>query len=732
MVKPLLRLLPIFLLALLSPKVYAQFPYTESFTNSTANGIKFGGEPSAFLTAAPNSSMSGTSIDPVGSGFLRLTNATNNQKGYAYNSIAEFPSSEGLKVEFEYFIYGGSGADGISFFLFDASVSQFVIGGFGGSLGYAQITTTNPISPGVSKGYLAVGLDEFGNFSNSNEGRQGGPGQLEGSVTLRGKGNGNALTTDNYPFLVTKQSGSLGVPLVGDRTRRVTDPTQTGYRKVAIELIPNKLGYNVNVYITKGGTPQVKTKVIDNYYYSEPAPANLRYGFASSTGAQTNFHEIRNVSIDLYKPSPVAVDDTARTLVNTAVTIPVLNNDTYSGTAILDKRKVEVKTPPANGTQSISPAGEIVYTPNDGFQGFDSLTYTVTDIKGEVSNIATVTVTVLPEPGKAPDIVIGNNAGKPLPIPIQLPSGGSINIVKQPDHGIISFDPVTGLPIYTSNPNYSGQDNFTYIIIDADGHPSKSPGIVTIFVESAAKIGLAKELLSNVKNTDGSYTLNYSFKVVNIGDVTVQQLSLNDDLNEAFPGALFEVNRLNASGNLFVNTNYNGTTNKELLSNTSYLEADSAAFITLEVKVTLTDQDGVFNNLAYIQGISANDGSKVFDTSTNGKIPDFKVAGDFSPKVPTPATLIKNPLFIPKGFSPNNDGINDAFVVENANGRQILLEVYNRWGNRIYHSKDYKNNWSGKTTEGIHVGDEVPVGTYYYVVVVGNKEKYVGYITINR
>jgi gliding motility-associated-like protein len=146
----------------------------------------------------------------------------------------------------------------------------------------------------------------------------------------------------------------------------------------------------------------------------------------------------------------------------------------------------------------------------------------------------------------------------------------------------------------------------------------------------------------------------------------------------------------------------------------------------------LTDKDGIFYNTAVLEGVSTSDGSKIADTSTNGLNPDPFVTGDVTPKDPTPATLIKNPLFIPHGFSPNNDGIHDLFTIENANGRQILLEVFNRWGNRIYRSKDYQNNWNGKTTEGIHVGDEVPVGTYYYVVVVDNKEKYVGYITINR
>jgi gliding motility-associated-like protein len=925
MVKPLLQYLTIIFLVFFFSKAFSQFPYKESFTNRTANGVVFGGAPAAFLTASGGSSTGGLPVDSTGAGFLRLTNATNNQKGYAYGT-SDFPSSNGLRVEFEYYIYGGSGADGISFFLFDASADPFVIGGFGGSLGYAQITTTNPVSPGVSKGYLGIGLDEFGNFSNANEGRQGGTAQIPGSVTLRGRGNGNAQTADNYRFLITKQTDALGVPLVGDPTKRVTSSSQSGYRKVSIELIPNANGgYNVNVNITKGGNPQVTTKVISNYYYPDAAPAALRYGFASSTGAQTNFHEIRNLTIDLYNPAaiaaadiqnvctganasinvlsndvgesenvsinkntidlnpslsgiqksfsitnigvftvdtaavvkfvpvtgftgtasasytfqnslgftsnaaaitltysappttpsagpdqhlnnttvqtstrleangtgsntgswstvtgpnaavfsdpsspntnvlnliggryvfrwtvtsaggcslfddvqvtvtqpPVANDDAARTPFNTDVIIPVLANDTYTGTATLDKGKVVIKSQPQNGTVRISSAGEVIYTPKDGFKGTDTLTYTVADINGVISNIASVIVTVLAPPTEAPDIVVGTTSGKPIAVPVVLPAGGSINIIRAPANGTITFDPVTGLPIYTPNPNFSGQDNFTYTIIDADGNSSKNPGTVTVFVQRPAKLGLAKKLESQSKNTDGSYNLIYTFKLVNKGDVNVQKLSLTDDLSKTFPGCIVVVKRLNATGNLVVNPAYNGSSVTELLLSSSYLELTSE-FLTLEINVVLTSQDGIFNNISIVKGVSELNGSDVSDISTDGANPDPFLVDDVTPSVPTPANLIKNPLFIPKGFSPNNDGINDFLIIENANGRQILLEVYNRWGNRIYRSKEYKNDWSGKTTEGIHVGDEVPVGTYYYVVVVDNKEKYVGYLTINR
>lgn len=909
---------------------FAQFPYVESFRNSTARGITFGGAPSAFLTASGSTFEGGTPIDPNGQGYLRLTNASNNQKGYVFNTTS-FPSTDGLKVEFEYCIYGGNGADGISFFLFDASANPFNIGGFGGSLGYAQITTTNPVSPGVSKGYLAVGLDEFGNFSNPNEGRQGGTAQVPGSVTLRGKGDGAALTPDNYRFLITQKTDLKGVSLVGDATKRVSDPTQQGYRKVLIELIPNAVsGYNINVKITRGGSPQITSTIIDNYHYPDAAPPLLSYGFASSTGDQTNFHEIRNVSIDLYNPNPIANSDAATvcaglngtlditandsgyneevtinkatidldpsvagiqrefnitnqgrfnvnadgivrfvpvagflgtatanynfsnslglvsnaatitfnyvapptavsagadqavnlttsgnptlqgnnpsnnigrwtqvsgpntalfsdptlynarllnltsgvyvfrwtvtspggcaisddvqftitnppvanndaiiTPFNTPVLVPILVNDSQgAGTARIDPASIIVKSQPANGTLTINNStGIVTYTPNPGYFGQDLFTYSVKNLDGLESNVATVVVTVQNNttiPIVTPNITVDGVSGEPQTIIIPVPQGGSIRVVKQPEHGKVTIDPATGLPVYTPNGDYTGTDTFTYELIDANGNVSPAPGNVTVNVLAPAKIGLAKRLVASVKNTDGTYNITYLFTLVNSGNTAIERISLIDDLDQTFPGCKVIIARLNTSGVLYTDPRFDGFNYKNMLLSTSTMPPLSKEQVTLEINVALAENGGTFNNSAETEGFSSRNGLPTRDTSTDGLNPDPLISGDVSPAEPTPVTLIKNPLFIPKGFSPNNDGTNDAFVIENGNGRQILLEVYNRWGNRIFRNKDYKNEWTGLTTEGIHIGDQVPAGTYYYIVIADNKDKYVGYITINR
>jgi len=67
-------------------------------------------------------------------------------------------------------------------------------------------------------------------------------------------------------------------------------------------------------------------------------------------------------------------------------------------------------------------------------------------------------------------------------------------------------------------------------------------------------------------------------------------------------------------------------------------------------------------------------------------------------------------------FTPNGDGINDYFEIRNAERfPEMLVEVYSRWGDQLYSNVGYDSGswWDGTTSNG----KEVPVGTYYYILV---------------
>ena len=69
-------------------------------------------------------------------------------------------------------------------------------------------------------------------------------------------------------------------------------------------------------------------------------------------------------------------------------------------------------------------------------------------------------------------------------------------------------------------------------------------------------------------------------------------------------------------------------------------------------------------------------------------------------------------LRIPNAFSPNKDGVNDTWVIENlADYPSATMEVYNRYGQVVYRAVGYAKPWDGTKD-----GKELPVGTYYYII----------------
>ncbi len=85
-------------------------------------------------------------------------------------------------------------------------------------------------------------------------------------------------------------------------------------------------------------------------------------------------------------------------------------------------------------------------------------------------------------------------------------------------------------------------------------------------------------------------------------------------------------------------------------------------------------------------------------------------------------------LEIFNGFSPNGDGMNDFFVIQ---GIQAFpnnkLMIFNRWGNRVFEAVNYQNDWDGKWD-----GNDLPDGTYFYLLEFGNGETQKGFVQLNR
>ena len=291
---------------------------TETFTGADVGdrnwlfGVDQPGNPARanpFLTAsstvvAPTGGLPGNrgTLDPVGQGVLRLTNNTNDQAAFVLYNRA-LPANAGLSIAFDLFAYGGTGADGLSFFLIDGATSTTTAGAFGGSLGYANRTDAT-VSPGVKGGFIGIGFDEFGNFSNPTEGRIGtapGSGFVSDAVVIRGS------EASGYTFLTNSQLAfgidTPGAAVTREQARRRVkiDITQSGFLSVQIDSNQD------NDFDDLGERPITNFSVSS---VSGVTPATLKFGFAAGTGSNTNFHEIRNLSIsdDITLPDPPPIN----------------------------------------------------------------------------------------------------------------------------------------------------------------------------------------------------------------------------------------------------------------------------------------------------------------------------------------------------------------------------------------------------------------------------------------
>jgi gliding motility-associated-like protein len=83
------------------------------------------------------------------------------------------------------------------------------------------------------------------------------------------------------------------------------------------------------------------------------------------------------------------------------------------------------------------------------------------------------------------------------------------------------------------------------------------------------------------------------------------------------------------------------------------------------------------------------------------------------------------PITVPNAFSPNGDGVNDRWIIEQiADFPGHALRVYSQWGALVFESEDYQNDWDG---------ENLPDATYFYTLELpGDLPDLKGYLLIMR
>ena len=86
---------------------------------------------------------------------------------------------------------------------------------------------------------------------------------------------------------------------------------------------------------------------------------------------------------------------------------------------------------------------------------------------------------------------------------------------------------------------------------------------------------------------------------------------------------------------------------------------------------------------------------------------------------------IQKPLSVYNLITPNNDGYNDVWIVENIESYpSCKVSVFSSWGQRIYYSIGYPDN---NRWDGTNNGKDIPAGVYYYTIETGSKNNSFNY-----
>lgn len=503
------------------------------------------------------------------------------------------------------------------------------------------------------------------------------------------------VTTDeDVPVVVDIYGNDSDLPATGTLT--TTSPT------------------NGVVTIDDNGTPNDPSDDIVTYtpYPDYNGPDSFDYTVCNSSGDCST----ATVTIDVL-PIVDAMDDAVATEEDTPIDIDVLANDNdipTVGTFTNTNPSNGIAVHNDNGTPNDPSDDMMNYTPNTGFVGNDTFTYTICDA---AANCSTATVT----------IVVTN----------------AMDLDSDDDGIVDSFEDLDldgdGDP--ATNPTDTDEDGFAdYLDIDSDndGIPDNieaqttqdyiPPSLVDANANGLDDAYEGGALGLFPVDTDGDNLPDYlddDSDNDNVPDrieghdqdhdgiadvVLIGSDKDNDGLDDGYEGAA----TIDIDVNDEINDPYNDLPNTDGDNESDYRDTndDDDALMTIDEDL---NGDGDYSN---------------DDTDGDGT-PDY-----LQPNVPEEQVEVFNVI------TPNGDGVHDVLVIGGLqNYPDNTLRIYNRWGVLVYTTKAYNTNGNvfDGTSEGrvtVEKDNKLPVGTYFYILdyvdVTGKTITLSGYIYINR
>ncbi len=422
------------------------------------------------------------------------------------------------------------------------------------------------------------------------------------------------------------------------------------------------------------------------------------------------------VTIDVI-PIVDAIDDSIATEEDTAVDIDILANDNdvpTIGTLTTTSPNDGVVSINDNGTPNNPSDDTVTYTPNNGFTGTDTFTYTLCD---DSANCSTATVTVLVT--DATDIDSDNDGivdsfedlnldgdNDPSTDPTDSDGDGF------PDYLDIDSDD-DGIP-----DNVEAQTTAGYIppsLIDANNNgldDAYEDGVLGIFPVDTDGDNLPDYLDSDSDDDNIPDRIEgHDYNNDGIPDVVLNgSYKDGDGLNDGYEGEFTVDDDVNDE----IDDPYNDLPNTDGDAESNYRDADD-------------DNDGI--------------ASKDEDLNLDSDYANDDSDGDGTPEYLEPNAQ-EDELEVINVLTPNNDGLNEYLrIVGIENYPDNTVKIYNRWGVLVFSTRAYDNEgnvFDGSSDGRVTVSPDkkLPVGTYFYILDykdnLGQTKTLTGYIYINR
>ena len=515
--------------------------------------------------------------------------------------------------------------------------------------------------------------------------------------------------------------------------------------------VPNGTTYGLpSASINNPSGATIKINSDGTYTFNALLPGKYIYNVPTCPSGQTVGCPLTPLEITVIDPAltnnkPIINKDIAITPFNTATIVDVLANDKAGNKGgVLVPSSVSVAVQPAHGTVIIDPVtGKITYTPNNGYTGNDSVIYNVCD-NAIPANCQSGVVYFTVTPKNASPVTIGTDdfgsafAGNAISgnvLTNDKNTGGATltaSIVSGPTtaQGVFTLN-ANGFYTFTPAPGFIGPVNVIYsvcggipaVCANATLHLLIEPIIIPQIFEITKVAGSA------IMNLDASFDVSFTIKVQNLSKEFIDSVILKDDLTKVFTDTRgIKVLSVTTSGGLVRNIGYDGISNIDLVTIASTLDVNKIDSVILRINVA-NNTSGNFLNIAVVSAPTSY--GLVSYVSTD---PTKMIVNDTTRK-PTPFLIPKIEFKIAEGFSPNFDGIDDTWIILKPFGSKVSVKVFNRWGNEVFRSDDYKNDWRGKGVSNF-LGEDVPEGTYYYIVegvnIDGGNIRLAGPLTIKR